>query len=498
MAIWIQSLSWALIYSLVQGVAVYVSLRLVFKILPTRSANARYHLSLSALTVLLAWFVATWWQQFHSLTLANGQLQAVNAANTTVIWLPLQHSSAAGSLANWRMLLLSVEAFFPWLSAFYIAGLVLMLARFSAGMSHLFSLRRRGTFPPGAAMDELLLVLKKRIGLDVPVKLLASAKAQVPMVIGFLKPIVLIPTAAMAQLSPQQLETILLHELAHIKRHDYLVNILQTIVETMLFFNPFVWLISTITRREREHCCDDMVVDNTPEPISYATALAALASHRRPASLIVAATGHRTPLFNRIQRIMEIPRGTFSYSRLVATLIIIVAIIGSIAWVRPSFPKIRKGKAATTGKKSTDAPPARIGVPKIVNDKEMPKEAVVDAANGTPALSGVQMQAATAAQDVPEEKILVDRLLAGKMVDQVKGFVVEKRKNSLYINGVLVDENVAAKYLQNLEKEWIRVQVRTFEERMRMHPDADFLQILLPSTFESPCVDKRAAKKEGC
>lgn len=113
-----------------------------------------------------------------------------------------------------------------------------------------------------------------------------------------------------------------MHELAHIKRNDYLINILQTIVETILFFNPFVWLISAIIRREREHCCDDLVLLHTREPLNYATALAALASYPGNASgLLVAASGQSYPLFHRIKRILEMKKNPFSYSRMVAAIL---------------------------------------------------------------------------------------------------------------------------------------------------------------------------------
>jgi len=515
MAIWIQSLSWTLIYSLAQGFAVYAALWVVFKVVPAASANARYHLSLSALTILLAWFVATWWQQFQSLALVNHQALAAHATGITVIWLPLQHVSVTNGLSNLQSLQASLNAFSPWLSAFYVTGLALMLARLSAGMFQLFSLRNSGTFQPDAALNELLEAQIKRIHLNSPVKLLISAKAQVPMVVGFLKPVILMPLAAIGQLDTAQLETILLHELAHIKRHDYLINILQTIVETILFFNPFVWAISAITRREREYSCDDLVIDHTTETVSYATALAALASGRQSVPLIVvAATGQSTHLFNRIQRIMEMKKNTFSYSRMVATIIIITTITCSIAWVKPTFSKVKKSKAVV----ETASKPV---APKAV-DTETPEEKKYDLTEVTTLKKAIEKQEVntnlpdkrkdnpgTAIDNkktpdiqvtnppISEENTLMYRLMADRLVDQVKGFVVEKKQNQLYINGLLMKDQVASKYLLDLKKELIRIQVFSFDERSRMHPDASFIQLLLPATMSSGCIDTNP-KKEGC
>jgi beta-lactamase regulating signal transducer with metallopeptidase domain len=517
MAIWIQSLSWTLIYSLVQGFAVFASLWLVLKLAHVTSANVRYHLSLSALTVMMAWFVGTWWQQFHSLLPNEEQLLTVGTANPVVLWLPLQRFSVADSLNNLHDFKSSVIVFFPWFTACYFLGLLLMLARFSAGILQLFSLRTGGAVQPSAALNELFLTQKRYIKLNGPVKLLISANAQVPMVIGFLKPIILLPAAAITQLDPQQLETILLHELAHIKRHDYLVNILQTIVETILFFNPFVWFISTMIRREREHCCDDLVVNHVSEPILYATALASLASQRRTVShIIVAATGKPTQLYNRIERIMEMKKKSFSYSQMVATIIIIATITSSIVLAKPGFSKNKKSKStiATTNPIPNQTQSENIDILSggkervavtITTDKrketQVGHEAVsvkkIDKPVGE-IVTGQLPREQVANTNVSEENVLVGRLLEARLVDQVKGFVVEKKQNKLYVNGMLQKDEIAAKYLLNLNKEVIRVQVFSMDERMRMHPDASFIQILLPATFSSPCVDTRPAKKDDC
>ena len=93
---------------------------------------------------------------------------------------------------------------------------------------------------------------------------------EVPTVIGWLRPVVLMPASALSGMGPQQLEAILAHELAHIRRHDYLVNLLQTVVETLLFYHPAVWWLSGRIRVERENCCDDLAVSLCGDPYAYA------------------------------------------------------------------------------------------------------------------------------------------------------------------------------------------------------------------------------------
>ena len=336
-----------------------------------------------------------------------------------------------------------------------------MVIRLSTGMLQLFSLRKNGILQPKPEITNLLISLKSRLHYDGPVQLLISMKAQVPMVVGFLKPFILVPAAAMTQLSTEQLETILLHELAHIKRHDYLINILQIVVETVLFFNPFAWLISAIIRREREHCCDDLVLDHTREPLSYATALAALADQPGTGSVFtVAATGQSNHLFNRIKRIMEMKKNPFSYSRMVAAILIITTVTCSIAWLTPAFARAKKG-----------TPEKAAAPPKPVH-------------NALPAIN-------------QDEVILANRLMADKLIDQVKGFVVEKNGNKLYIDGKPQADEIATKYLAGIKKEVMRVQVFPLLERLKMHPGAGFLQILVPVNLSSGCVDYNAPMP-GC
>lgn len=146
-----------------------------------------------------------------------------------------------------------------------------------------------------------------------------------------------------------------MHELAHIKRHDYLVNILQTVVETLLFFNPFVWLTSAIIRREREHCCDDMVVAGANDPLPYARALAILESNRVGTNkLALAATGNKNQLFHRIKRIMEMKKSNINNGQLTIIIVAILAITFSIAMFTftPSFAQKAKKEVSDTTTKT--------------------------------------------------------------------------------------------------------------------------------------------------
>ncbi|PYQ70950.1 MAG: hypothetical protein DMG04_22850, partial [Acidobacteria bacterium] len=133
-----------------------------------------------------------------------------------------------------------------------------------------------------------------------------STLVDVPTVVGWLRPVILLPVAAVAALTPAQVEAILAHELAHIRRHDYAVNVLQTIAETLLFYHPAVWWLSKQIRLEREDCCDDVAVAVCGDGVAYAQALANLETWRTTSPVFaVAASGGS--LVDRVRRIVRVP-----------------------------------------------------------------------------------------------------------------------------------------------------------------------------------------------
>src|SRR5208282_2469549 len=127
-----------------------------------------------------------------------------------------------------------------------------------------------------AFWQECMARLAKRLAISRKVCLWESAIAHTPAVIGWIRPVVLLPASAISGLAPSQIEALLAHELAHIRRQDYLVNLLQTAIETLLFYHPATWWISRQIRNERENCCDDIAAKTTESPVIYARALAKL------------------------------------------------------------------------------------------------------------------------------------------------------------------------------------------------------------------------------
>jgi uncharacterized protein (TIGR03435 family) len=147
-----------------------------------------------------------------------------------------------------------------------------------------------------------------------------------PVVIGWLRPVVLLPVAAMAGLTPGQVQAILAHELAHVRRHDAAVNLLQAVVETLLFYHPAVWWVSVRIRIEREHCCDDVALDVSGDALGYASALAELESRRagEPA-LVLAATGGS--LVERVRRVLGTPAARPARGGATITVVLVLGLV---------------------------------------------------------------------------------------------------------------------------------------------------------------------------
>ena len=164
--------------------------------------------------------------------------------------------------------------------------------------------------------------------------------AEVPVVVGYLRPAILVPVGMFAAMPASQIEAILTHELAHIRRHDYLVNLLQTIAGQLLFYHPAVWWISRVIRTERENCCDDLVVAASGDAPEYAAALTALEQSRRSVSeAVLAATGGS--LMKRIRRLLyplERPRAVLT-PVVSAGILTITAALALMAWQSTPTPQ---------------------------------------------------------------------------------------------------------------------------------------------------------------
>jgi uncharacterized protein (TIGR03435 family) len=326
---WVERLGWTLVHFLWQGLAIavlYAGARLLAR---RSSPNARYLLACAALAAMMAAPLATW----GLMGAPDGAADATCRIRNTP---PATFTGGLAATALPASLCATVSGappaqFLFWAVMIWLAGAVGLAARLAAGC--LAAARMRETLVRRAPPEwqETLGRLGARIGLSRPVRLLVSALVEVPAVVGWLRPVVLVPVGALGGLPPGQLEAILVHELAHIRRHDYLVNMLQSAVEALLFYHPAVWWVSGHIRAERELCCDDVAVSASGDALAYAHALARLESYR-PASLHAAVAASGGSLAARIARLLGQPRpavrGGLGPGVLAAALLLVAA-----AWV---------------------------------------------------------------------------------------------------------------------------------------------------------------------
>ena len=197
-----------------------------------------------------------------------------------------------------------IESALPWAVAGWLAGVLAMSVWHLGGWIAVQRLRVSGIQPIGRDLELLASRLAARMGLVRRVRVVRSLLVETPLVFGLLRPLILLPAAILTGLTPNQLESILAHELAHVYRHDYLVNLLQTVVQTLLFYHPAVWWISRRMRLEREQCCDDVAASLCGGRIGYAEALAAVEEVRAaiPAHALAARGAGEKDSVRRIRR----------------------------------------------------------------------------------------------------------------------------------------------------------------------------------------------------
>ncbi len=324
----LQALGYAIANSLWQLLLLWLIAVLINSIVKG-SAHVRYVTALSAQIAGFVWFVSTF--QFYYQQCKEATLQAEQF---------IQHHDVvySGSFAvndNIVNYLLKIEGVMPYLSIAYLFLLILLLVKWASNFRYTKQLSKEGLQPANTVWERFVNEMADKLGIVQNVNLYLSEFAKSPLTIGYIKPIILLPLASINQLTTEQLEAVLLHELAHIKRADYLINILVSLAEIILFFNPFTRLLSKTIRKERENCCDDWVLHYKYDATMYAEALLRLAYLQKTAGFqMTAAAGKKGELLQRVKRMVQ-PQKTFNYKHQLIALFLITGLLFSIAWLQP-------------------------------------------------------------------------------------------------------------------------------------------------------------------
>jgi len=331
-SILINALGQALFESCGQALLIYVALQLFMQFFPGIGSKYRYDINYLGLTIICCWFLAN---------LVNIYMHNASAPHYNNLL--LYSGNMAYGAKHAPTLLQQAQTFITtyakYITGLYMIGLLLHAFRLLGGFVHIHHIRKQNNLSQHSLWSAKAHELANKLKIVKKVTLYFSAHIDIPLTIGYLKPIIIFPLALINNLSNDQVEAILLHELAHIKRHDYLLNILQCIMETILCFNPFVWLISKTIREQREYCCDDMVVDEDCNNFTYAKALFIIAQqNNQNYALAMASTGTKKyPLLNRIKRLNTM-QTTDSLPKFNLLIIIAIAGIGALlAWGIPQY-----------------------------------------------------------------------------------------------------------------------------------------------------------------
>jgi bla regulator protein BlaR1 len=340
-----QVLGITIIHSLWQGLLIYFLLRLALVLLAGLSSSKKYLLAVSSLLAITGWF---------AYTLVN-EIQiydwlAVKPTNLANMPLMLELPANIRQFNDQSMrYYYSIEEYLPYITLLYIAGLLTNAGRLVMARKKINAIKQ--TMSIDVILQQQISHFAEKFDITQKVKVGLSKMVDVPCIVGYFKPIILLPFTLSTYLSEEEIEAILMHELAHIKRNDYLVNVAQQVITSLLFFNPCVLLINKIIGEERENCCDDLVVDAMQSPVIYAKALFKLEQTRQnELQLALAVTGKKYHLLNRIERIMKTKKQTISVRPTLVAMLILTIGIGCMALLNP---EIAQGKISVKAIKPT-------------------------------------------------------------------------------------------------------------------------------------------------
>jgi beta-lactamase regulating signal transducer with metallopeptidase domain len=301
-----QTLGWTLVHFIWQGVCLAVMLYLAMAF--CRTALARYTAALITLVLMVCSPIATFFFLEHhsdSTFRVVGVPEAVERAQA-LLTSPIPPSvSTAPPFES--------VSWLTWFVLIWLTGVLIFSARALGGWFLLERLRREKTEQLPEILRQRCVALQRRLGLTRTVRYLESRLLDSPAVVGWFRPVILLPITALTGLSPQQLEAVIVHELAHIRRFDCFVNLFQIAAETLLFYHPAVWWVNRSIRAERENCCDDIAVSVCGNAHDYAKALTLMETWRATPALVLAANNGSLKL--RISRLLGFQAITHSVPR---------------------------------------------------------------------------------------------------------------------------------------------------------------------------------------
>ncbi|MEE4176208.1 MAG: M56 family metallopeptidase [Bacteroides sp.] len=446
----ISALGWTLFHALWQILLIALLWRSALFIARRASASIRYNISLIALLSIPVICGFTFFRQYEiyqaaspivSLEFTDG-VYAASSTNNNYFYLVQK---------NYPGFLSGLDNITPFLVWFYFAGLLVLSFYTMASYARINQLKTRQISPIPKQLQLKAQSFKARMGLKRRVKIFQSSKVSVPMMVGLFKPVILLPLAMLSSLSTAQVESILLHELYHLRRNDHFVNMLQNILEILFFFHPATWWISHRLREERENCVDEWVVEFTSTPLTYAQALMTLEENRSTTMQpVVAATQSKTLLLTRIKNIMTMKTRNFNPGQKLAAFLVILTAVFSVAWINP-------GMSINYGQPGIDYDPDTSMVPYYSNIGSMaPQE---EAPDTPPVLNTGTEEAKTSTDNTQPRRIYTEdgqviswNELSEKDREKIQVAMTEVRLAMQEVNQELVEKFNSGEFQQQMLK----------------------------------------------
>jgi bla regulator protein blaR1 len=276
----IDTIGWTILHSLWQGLIIGILLFLLLYFYRNHNAEIRYNLSVFSLILFFGISVLTFIFYFKDAIRTDGITEhgILIPDNRNGSFFSETHSVATDSavMGSIQSLTDAISSKFPFIITLYLVGVFIISARMTGGIFMTQRLRKSCLYEIPEELQKKFLHLISIMNIHKSVSINGSSLISVPSVVGYLKPVILIPFTALTHIPVDQLEAIIAHELAHIRRHDYLVNLFQLFMEALFFYHPVMWIIQKRIRKERENCCDDLALSYSQGQINYIKALTSI------------------------------------------------------------------------------------------------------------------------------------------------------------------------------------------------------------------------------
>ncbi len=322
------ALGWTLVHSVWQLILIASLLWIALRIMQSKSPDFKYKLALGGMGLSLIVAAGTFFYEYSLFNPASAQnLNALQVVflDQAAVSQQLSIESSIQNLVSW------IEIQLPLLVNIWFLGALLFMFRLVNSLSELRTMRKSSSEPNDFQLEKMLYRLSGKLGIDKIPALRITQVVQSPVTFGFLKPIILIPAGLIFHLSSAQLEAIIAHELAHVKRNDYLANLLQYGLEVLFFYHPCYWWMSQTVKELRENAADDLVIQAgvSPKELAYALAEVLNFAKQNPPELALAAGKQRNPTLQRIKRMLGYPAQNYPQNPIISLPMLLTLLLSA-------------------------------------------------------------------------------------------------------------------------------------------------------------------------